>query len=201
MNNGASTATRSLESHTRLVLLPVHKTTVAKDVSWPSRPESDDGYGFKLVVLGFSANPTNGVVGISPQQLEDENVCDRVIELDRSLNLPRKLLAEALQISRTTLYDLLNGANREYRNEARLNKMEYAASIIRKSTDYPIGRSAIAVKIDGSSLSDVLKADDISSSAVEQFAVAINAIKERERLAEEDISSKNEQYAQTQFTG
>lgn len=119
-------------------------------------------------------------------------VVDRVQRLDKGLDIPRKTLADVLGISRTTLYELLNGKLREYRNEERLQQIENAYEILSANLDYPVGRSVSLVKLNGLSLADVLMSEDINLEKVGEFAKAINNRKSslRDSALSEDDSIK-----------
>ena len=148
-----------------------------------------------------SAASTHQINSLENVDQDISSVCDRVKMLDKELQLPRKLLAKILHISRTTLYDLLNDVAREYRNESRLKEIEIATRTIRKITTYPIGRSAILVKKDGISLAELLDSDNVDHNKLEELARVIDARKEKERSESKVFTAEHEQYLLTRTAG
>jgi hypothetical protein len=126
---------------------------------------------------------------------------ETISKVDVQLRLPRKLLAESLQISRTTLYDLLSGHERDNRFNARIEEIKTAFDVIRSITKYPIGRSAHIVKLENSSLADTLKAEKIDLEKVAAITELIHKRKNKERIAERNVNAMDEQYLLTTTVG
>jgi len=113
----------------------------------------------------------------SSQQVRAETVSDRLNKIDKGLRLPRRLLADILKISHTTLYDFLKGSEgRVYGSSAldRLMVVEEGIRAVRNITQIPLGRSASLVQIDGETLIDELMKDKINIAKVRQFSAVIH---------------------------
>ncbi len=158
-------------------------TAQVEELSTGNRVDLIDGTVF-FIKLDIDDASTALVLRMKDQlQLEGASltVVERVKRLDSGLDIPRKSLSDILRISRTTLYDLLNGKLREYRNEQRLQQIERAFAAIRSNTAYPIGRSVNLIKLSGATLFDILNADNIDISKVVELTKAIDIRKAHSR--------------------